>query len=431
MKLRRFFTAALTVCVLAANFVMPTYGAVGYTFEVGDKTVKVGDYFQMGTYNGEKILWRCVDNDENGILMLSDKILCFKAFDAHGDNTSGSHEKGASDLYPLRILYGSNYWNDSNIKDWLNSDAAEGNVVWSCGNPPSRENLLTTLESEEANVQGGTYEEYVKYVNDYNENLKGYDQEAGFLNDFTEEEKNAIKQVWQKQILSEREYDAPETAEYFIYCHEISEVTQNYDGAYSEITADKVFLPDVKQISNLYNDFGDYYMAHATAAAAAEEKLIAPWNESVYYDYWLRTPETKNLSIVRVVLYNGYIMESSAYGYLVGVRPAFYLDQNAAVITGGSGSETEPYVINGSETDSFVYGDADGNNTVTSSDSSYILQKALIGTFELPIQSKTENWLEYVDVDDNNEVTASDASYVLQKTLVSTFELPAEKNKVK
>ncbi|MBR1735674.1 MAG: dockerin type I repeat-containing protein [Firmicutes bacterium] len=172
-------------------------------------------------------------------------------------------------------------------------------------------------------------------------------------------------------------------------------------------------------------------MAHATAAAAAEEKLIAPWNESVYYDYWLRTPETKNLSIVRVVLYNGYIMESSADGSLVGVRPAFYLDQNAAVITGGSGSETEPYVINGSETDSFVYGDADGNNTVTSSDSSYILQKALIGTFELPIQSKTENWLEYVDVDDNNEVTASDASYVLQKTLVSTFELPAEKNKVK
>ena len=33
---------------------------------------------EMGSYYGERILWRCVDIDENGPLMLSDKILCLK-----------------------------------------------------------------------------------------------------------------------------------------------------------------------------------------------------------------------------------------------------------------------------------------------------------------------------------------------------------------
>lgn len=42
----------------------------------------VGTYYQMGRYNGGPILWRCADNtDENGVLLVSDRILCFKAAD--------------------------------------------------------------------------------------------------------------------------------------------------------------------------------------------------------------------------------------------------------------------------------------------------------------------------------------------------------------
>ena len=38
-----------------------------------------GTYYQMGRYNGEPILWRCADNtDENGVLLVSDRILCLK-----------------------------------------------------------------------------------------------------------------------------------------------------------------------------------------------------------------------------------------------------------------------------------------------------------------------------------------------------------------
>ena len=49
-------------------------------------TIKIGDYVVMGKYYDEPILWRCVDIDENGPLMLADRILTIKAFDANGNH---------------------------------------------------------------------------------------------------------------------------------------------------------------------------------------------------------------------------------------------------------------------------------------------------------------------------------------------------------
>ncbi|MBQ6553943.1 MAG: Ig-like domain-containing protein, partial [Firmicutes bacterium] len=75
----------------------------------------------------------------------------------------------------------------------------------------------------------------------------------------------------------------------------------------------------------------------------------------------------------------------------------------------------------------YKFGDADADNAITASDASFILQKTLLSTFKLPIQKKTDDWMDYVDVDADTKVTANDAAFVLQKTLVSTFELPVEK----
>lgn len=37
--------------------------------------IKIGDYIRLGTYNNESVLWRCVNVDDNGPLMLSDRVL--------------------------------------------------------------------------------------------------------------------------------------------------------------------------------------------------------------------------------------------------------------------------------------------------------------------------------------------------------------------
>jgi len=66
----------------------------------------VGDYVHFGSYNNESILWRCMKKDEFGYLMISEYILCFKAFDA-AENDDG---------------FGSNKWEKSNIREWLNSE---------------------------------------------------------------------------------------------------------------------------------------------------------------------------------------------------------------------------------------------------------------------------------------------------------------------
>ena len=57
----------------------------------------------MGTYYDDPILWRCIAYDENGPLILSDKILCMKAFDAAGDNEKGSHKREYNNGYYKNI----------------------------------------------------------------------------------------------------------------------------------------------------------------------------------------------------------------------------------------------------------------------------------------------------------------------------------------
>ena len=152
---KRIFSIFVTLCMLCA--LVPAFPA--QAAEV--RGIKVGDYVQMGTYYGKPILWRCVDIDDNGPLMLSDKILFAKAMDAKGDDKSGSHSRGG-----FRPNNGSNYWPDSNMRSWLNSDAEAGNVQWLCGNPPDKDHV----------------------TDGYN----AYDQEAGFLTNFTREEIGAI-----------------------------------------------------------------------------------------------------------------------------------------------------------------------------------------------------------------------------------------------
>lgn len=74
-----------------------------------------------------------------------------------------------------------------------------------------------------------------------------------------------------------------------------------------------------------------------------------------------------------------------------------------------------------------LYGDADGDNILSAADSAALLQKALVSTYEMPVQKKTDDWPKYADVDTDGKITANDSALVLQKALVSTYKMPAEK----
>jgi len=57
--------------------------------------IKVGDYVKMGTYNNASILWRCVSIDNNGPLMLADRIIDTLAYDAKTNDDSSSAQAEA------------------------------------------------------------------------------------------------------------------------------------------------------------------------------------------------------------------------------------------------------------------------------------------------------------------------------------------------
>lgn len=316
--------------VASASLTVDEYSYFEYEdgeIEVIDVDIKLGDYVQIGTYNDEAILWRCVDIDENGPLMLADKIISLKAFDAKGESTFGSH---ARDIDDARAEFGSNYWNDANLRLWLNSNASEGTVIYSCGNKPT-----------DANVWSG-----------YNE----YDTEAGFLSNdnFTALERNAMKVVSQKNILNSVDSAlATAGSTTHIYNADVNDAMQNYADAYSVTSSDKVFLLDIPQVQAVKANLGDYYMAKPSDAAinASEFRDIQTLTSSKNYRYWLRTPyasadEEAYPEYLRYVDTDGTIGYGKYPAYTpMGVRPAFYLDTENAQFGAGTGKAGDPYTI--------------------------------------------------------------------------------------
>ena len=266
--------------------------------------IKVGDYIKMGAYNNASILWRCVSIDNNGPLMLADKIVDTLAYDAKTNDNSNS--KSHSRSYK-RDDYGSNYWKDSNMRSWLNSTAAEGKVDWLCGNPPK--------------------DGYVSGVGAYNE-------KAGFLNAFSKSEIAAMKTVTQRSLVSHPEYnkgivDGDANSD-LLYYTDISEAVANYDSSYFETTTEKVFLLDVKQVNAVWKNLKGYYVAYN--------------NDGMAWPYWLRTPVTDCNHDMRYISSSGQVGRYAPWYSDLGVRPAFYLDSEYFVTTSGSGSQSSPYI---------------------------------------------------------------------------------------
>ena len=266
--------------------------------------IKVGDYVKMGAYNNASILWRCVSIDNNGPLMLADKIVDTLAYDAKTNDNSNS--KSHSRSYK-RDDYGSNYWKDSNMRSWLNSTAAEGKVDWLCGNPPK--------------------DGYVSGVGAYNE-------KAGFLNAFSKSEIAAMKTVTQRSLVSHPEYNKGivdgEANSDLLYYTDISEAVANYDSSYFETTTEKVFLLDVKQANAVWKNLKGYYVAYN--------------NDGMAWPYWLRTPVTDCNHDMRYISSSGQVGRYAPWYSDLGVRPAFYLDSEYFVTTSGSGSQSSPYI---------------------------------------------------------------------------------------
>lgn len=286
--------------------------------EKEDTGIEVGEYLQMGTFYGAPILWRCVSMDANGPLMLADRILTTRAFDA-----AGSHP---NDYRGLRENFGSNLWETSNLRAWLNSDAQQ--VAWPCGNAPVAENLW----------------------NGYN----AYADDAGFLTNFTDGEKAFMKEVSQKQIVSYRDVSSKAqtgNAVHVSYSEYIEDSLYNYDSAYSYNLTDKVFVLDIKQAYDVYENSEilgeDYFIGKLSPQCALNSEHTFGAGIGQTWHTWLRTPyaTSERAETVRILWSNGWVERNAPFLSYIGVRPAFYANVTSATTYAGEGTASNPYVL--------------------------------------------------------------------------------------
>jgi hypothetical protein len=288
-------------------------------FTVSKGPLGIGQYVQFGKYYGTPIKWRVIHVEDDGTpILFSDKILTIKAFDAKGSN----HVNNDSD----RTDYGSNNYENSNLRQWLNSD--EQSIEWK-QNQPSAENMW----------------------NGYN----AYDTEKGFLADgnFTATERSYVKSRTHKVLLAEVDKgQADGGSEAHVWESNITEVVQNYDSAWYKNLTDDVFLLSVKDLKEYVYDNrstlgDDYYIGEPTAQAVTNSTYKSDnLKEGNKWYYWLNSPGAEVSGSVRVADSYGDVDGYGAYTVDCGVRPALLLNLSSAIFTSdGQGTSEAPYVV--------------------------------------------------------------------------------------
>lgn len=277
-------------------------------------SITEGDYVALGRYYGADIIWRCIDVNENGPLMVSDRILTFRSFDATGDH--GIRERNA---------YGSNSWRDSTLRCWLNSRAPEGEIEWPGGILPNSERT------------GGS---------------NGYSMDKGFLTNFTNEDLSCIKPTMIRAIANVCDIDEDTTGYEVMALRRNINNTSNDDLAYANYSLDTIFVPSIDEARIMWTDFGVDLLAIPTPEALnLNEADIANQAADMTASWWLRDADGQYIDPygVRIVTQDGWVDRYDAYSPEIGVRPALYLNMETTAFVSGSGEYDDPYRIGGHE----------------------------------------------------------------------------------
>ena len=136
--------------------------------------VKVGDEVVFGRYNNADIVWYILKISDDGkeAVLISKDILTMKGFspskekicgEYNGESQYFSDSPARTDMKIQAHAFGDNSWENSTIRAWLNS--SDKKVA---------------------------YQDIIPESIRFTDNSNGYDEEPGFLYNFTEEEINAI-----------------------------------------------------------------------------------------------------------------------------------------------------------------------------------------------------------------------------------------------
>jgi len=255
--------------------------------------LNVGAKIKFGSLYNQPIVWLVAAKNHTGypsgaITLVTERIIKIMCWDAKEPSNSNSDRRD----------YGNNRYIYSNIRKWLNSEAGAGQwyeAQHPADAPPSAANVWS--------------------------NHNPYDQQAGFLNAFSENERNAILETT------------------------LTVVKSSTDGGGSETFQDKVFLLSTTEVG-LANESGiaegsrlalfttenSSRLCYPTADAVSNSTYTSSsLNTGQPWWWWLRTPYASNARYVRSVGSDGSLDNSGAYGGYWGLRPALNLPSSILV----------------------------------------------------------------------------------------------------
>ena len=245
-----------------------------------------GALVKFGSIYGKPIIWRVAGQNHYAsgqTSLIADRIIKYMCVDAKESSNSDSN----------RSQYGNNRYIQSNIHQWLNSDA----VSWysaqhSADAPPSNANVWSN----------------------YNE----YDAFPGFLNGFTADEKNAIcntSLTCERASVDGGGVDSFTAKVFLLSCTEVG-----LSGGQVCGTQFPMFGSDSARLA--------YGTAEAVANSEYKESYISTTSPSYW---WLRDAFASYSHCVRLVLTSGSLNDGSAfYGYR-GARPALNLSSSISI----------------------------------------------------------------------------------------------------
>ena len=209
------------------------------------------------------------------ITLMTKNIIRRAAFDA---KETGPKQSIENIDFIDRPGAGNNRWKCSNIRQWLNSDAA--NSWWTANYENNEYDAAPTSD----NVDGTD---------------GAYANAPGFLAGFSNEVIQHLTEITNTTAL---------------YTNEGT----------SETTVDKVFLPSITEMFGVTND-GIYegthlYLRFPTYEAGGNPSRIKQWNGKVDY-YWLRSPDCKRCQMMRCVTDEGADNWAEAYAGGYGITP--------------------------------------------------------------------------------------------------------------
>ncbi|MDE6847184.1 MAG: toll/interleukin-1 receptor domain-containing protein [Lachnospiraceae bacterium] len=289
---KKTITLALSAFVV---LVLALAGAIGIQIHNVRNSIKytlaAGDTITFGSYNNEPINWRVLklSEDRNQAVLISSEVLTMKAYDAAeggkynwSDSTDywSQESEADTDMNLQTLVRGNNDWSISNIRTWLNS--ADEVVIYTDQSPTS------TAMAERKN---------------------GYQNEAGFLHGFTEEELAAVVET--QNITTGNSLSGSDTV----------------------TTSDRVYLLSLEELQ-WFDDAGISKFALPTSVAVEQDE--SGWYLLDYNDFhieeccwWLREPVKGTVSKCYLVG-NGYtedLLRTENVGLEgFGIRPALTVD---------------------------------------------------------------------------------------------------------